>query len=190
MSGLDSRISRRRGCVALLAAALLAGCAQFRPPGGQPPPTDRFEGRLAVQIDGDSDRSFSAGFELQGDADRGELRLNGPLGTGAAQARWAPSLGAELQSGGQTRYFTDLDALATEALGEPVPLAALFDWLRGRAWSARPSGSRGDGGPGFDQLGWRIDTSRQADGLLVARRLTPLPMVTVRVRLDAPPRLQ
>jgi outer membrane lipoprotein LolB len=33
--------------------------------------------------------------------------------------------------------FTDLDALTRQALGESVPVSALFDWLQGRPWPVR-----------------------------------------------------
>ena len=35
--------------------------------------------------------------------------------------------------------YADLDALAAAALGEGVPMLALFDWLRGRPWAGAPS---------------------------------------------------
>ncbi|MBP6902281.1 MAG: outer membrane lipoprotein LolB [Burkholderiaceae bacterium] len=161
-------------------ASLLAGCASLPAPDAAP----ALEGRLAVQIEGQPERGFSAGFELRGHADAGRLDLNGPLGARAAQARWDRD-GVVLDSGGQTRRFADLDDLAREALGESLPLAALFDWLRGQPWPARPHAARSDGGAGFEQLGWRIDTSGQGEGRLVAQRLAP-PTVTVRVRLEAP----
>ena len=62
-------------------------------------------------------------------------------------------------------------------------MAALFDWLRGRPWPDAASQLRGDGVPGFEQLGWQIDLARWAEGRVEARRVAP-PVVTVRVRLD------
>lgn len=178
-------MTTRRAALAGLAglpglAGLLAACATVPPPEAGP----ALEGRLAVQVDGQPERSFSAGFELRGQAEAGSLVLSGPLGSRAAQARWGVD-GVVLDSGGQSRRFADLDSLAREALGEELPLAALFDWLRGRPWPARPHEARRDAGQGFEQLGWRVDTSRRADGLLVAERLAP-PRVSVRVRLEAP----
>ncbi len=141
-------------------------------------------GRLAVRIDGQAERSVSASFELSGTARQGRLVLIGPLGTIAAQAQWNANE-AWLLANGERSNFANLDELATAALGEPIPIAALFDWLRGQPWPAAPHTPRGDGVAGFDQLGWRIDLSRWADAALEAARLAP-PVVTVRARLERP----
>ena len=162
---------------ALLAAAVLAGCASA-PPSTTPP----LSGRLSVRVDGQPDKSVSAGFELAGTAERGSLLLTGPLGTSAAQATWQPGE-ALLMSGGATQRHPDLDSLGQAALGEALPMAAFFDWLHGRAWAGAPSQPRSDGGTGFEQLGWRIDLARWGDGLLDAVRLAP-PGVTVRARVE------
>ena len=79
-----------RGALAavIAAAAMLGGCAT------KPPLAaidgDRFSGRLALKVEGDAAKSMSAGFELEGGAQRGRLSLTTPLGTQVAQARWAP----------------------------------------------------------------------------------------------------
>ena len=165
-----------------LAAAVLvfalAACSTL----GQPPVADGLSGRLSVRIDGQPERSLSAGFELTGSAENGMLALSGPLGTTLAQARWHPGQ-ALLASGGTETQFADLDSLAGAVLGEAMPMAALFDWLRGRAWAGAAATPRPDGAPGFVQLGWQIDLARWADGWVDASRSTP-PVVTVRVRLE------
>lgn len=172
----------RRGAGQALACAavlLLAGCATPLPTA---PGAERLSGRLAVRIAGQAERSVSGGFELTGNAERGELLLTTPLGTTAARAQWSPGQ-AVLRSGSDEWRFETLDALATQALGEPVPLAALFDWLRGRPWPGASSQPREADQPGFVQLGWQVDLSRWADGWVDARRSAP-PEVTVRARLD------
>lgn len=158
-------------------AALLTACASL-----PPPPAGALSGRLSVRVDGQPERAVSAGFELVGDARRGSLVLSGPLGTTAAQASWAPGE-AVLRSGSSATRHADLDSLGQAALGEALPMAALFDWLRGRAWDGAPSQPRPDGQPGFLQLGWQIDLSRWADGALEAVRLAP-PAITVRARVE------
>jgi outer membrane lipoprotein LolB len=67
-------------------------------------------------------------------------------------------------------------------LGETLPLAALFDWLRGRPWPGAPSRPVA-APPGFEQLGWRVDLARFAEGQVDARR-DRAPAVNVRARLD------
>lgn len=135
-----------------------------------------------MRVDGQPEKSVSAGFELHGNAERGSLLLTGPLGTAAAQATWQPGE-ALLRSGSTTQRHADLDSLGQAALGEALPMAALFDWLHGRAWAGAPSQPRADGGVGFEQLGWRVDLARWGDGLLDAVRLGP-PVVSVRARIE------
>ena len=162
--------------------AVLAGCAtQPLPAPGADPPVS---GRLSVRVDGDTPRAVSAAFELTGNADRGSLVLSGPLGTTAARARWAPGE-AVLDGGGSQSRHADLDSLGQAALGEALPMAALFDWLRGRPWPGAPSQPRSDGGTGFAQLGWQIDLSQWAAGTLQAVRSAP-PAITVRARVEQP----
>jgi outer membrane lipoprotein LolB len=161
-----------------LALGLLAACAT------PPRPPAELAGRLAVRVEafeGAPARSLATQFELRGDALVGELRLTTPLGTTAAQARWRPG-SAELTTPEATRGFADLDALAEALLGEALPLAALIDWLRGRPWPGAPSAASA---AGFEQLGWRIDLSRIAEGWVLAAR-ERAPAVSVRARLEQP----
>jgi outer membrane lipoprotein LolB len=165
--------------VAAALALLLAACATEP----QRPAPD-LAGRLALRVEahaGQPARSLSTQFELRGNAQEGELQLTTPLGSTAAQARWQPGV-AELITAEGKRRFVDLDALATELLGQALPLAALIDWLRGRAWPGAPSvAAQG----GFEQLGWRIDLSRFAQGWVDAGR-EAAPALSVRARLERP----
>jgi outer membrane lipoprotein LolB len=163
-----------------LAAALavgLAGCASLPAPG-----PELLSGRLSLQVAGHPEQSISGGFELSGSPREGTLVLSGPLGTTALRARWAPGL-AVLDRGDGQAHYDDLDALTEATLGEVIPLAALFDWLRGRAWPGAPALARGDGRPGFEQLGWQIDLARWSEGAVMAVRTAP-PTITVRARLE------
>jgi outer membrane lipoprotein LolB len=166
--------------MAAVTAFGLAGCATTETVIGAPGET--LSGRLSVRVDGQPERAVNAGFELSGSATQGQLLLSGPLGTTAARARWSPGQ-AVLSSAGSETAYADLDALASAALGEGVPMAALFDWLRGHAWAGAPAVVRADGLPGFEQLGWQIDLARWAEGWVEARR-TAAPAVTVRARLE------
>ena len=172
-----------RRLAASLACALLllaGGCATTPEPRA---PSD-LSGRLALRVDApEAARSFSADFDLRGDAARGNLRLTGPLGAMLAQARWQPGAAELTTSDNAVRVFDDLDQLAQALLGESLPMAALIDWLRGRPWSGAASVAAGDG---FDQLGWTIDLARYAEGVLSATRAAQRGQaaVIVRVRLD------
>ena len=163
----------------LVAAAWVSGCAT-RPPANEDMPWT--SGRLSVRVDANAAlaaRSFSASFDLRGSGEHGELRLTSPLGVRVATAIWAPGIARLTTHDGET-VFNDLDALAQSALGEPLPLAALPDWLAGRPW---PKATSQTTDAGFDQLGWRLNLSRLADGFVDAVR-TALPTVTLRARIE------
>jgi outer membrane lipoprotein LolB len=148
---------------------LLAGCAAPQkaaaPAIGQAGP---WSGRLALQVEDRQSQSFSAAFELSGNAQAGKLALSSPLGGTLAVLSWAPG-SATLQNNGQTRQFDSVDALVTHATGSAIPVAALFDWLRG-ADTPVP--------------GWKADLSQLGQGRLHAERLEPPPHADLRVILD------
>ena len=172
-----SRWAALAGALAL--PALLAACAN-----APLRPVPELSGRLALHVEahqGAPARNLSTQFELRGDAVAGELQLNSPIGSTVAQARWRPGM-AELISSEGSRRFASLDALAQDLLGEPLPLAGLIDWLRGRPWPGAPSVVSAGG---FEQLGWRIDLSRIAEGWVLAMR-ERAPVASVRARLERP----
>ena len=170
---------------ALLVGALLlgaTGCATPVP--GVTNSGTWTTGRLSLQVQAFQDRaaqSLSAAFELRGTASSGELRLLSPLGTLLLAATWQDKLATLSTPQGQTR-FDSLDQLSQQALGETLPLAALPDWLAGRPW---PGAAHQPGPDGFEQLGWRVDLARRAEGWVLARRDAP-PAVMLRIRLDVP----
>ena len=167
-----------------MAALALAACTTPPRSPTAPGAPEPLSGRLLVRIDGQPPRSVSASFELTGTPTEGALVLSGPLGATAAKARWARGEAA-LKSGDKESRYPDLDSLAEDALGERIPIAALFDWLRGRPWNGAASTPRADGTPGFEQLGWRINLVRAAEGWVEAERAAP-PAVLVRAKLDDP----
>jgi outer membrane lipoprotein LolB len=166
----------------------LAACATVDKGRHAEPEGESISGRLSVRVDATptaAARSVSAGFDLQGGPSAGRLDLSTPLGTVLAQARWSPGQAVLTTSEG-TRDFADMDALTLEMLGESLPVAALFDWLRGRPWPLAPSeASAPPEAAGFRQLGWRVDTGRFAEGWVEARR-AQAPQVTVRARVEQP----
>lgn len=159
---------------------LLSGCASpaVLPTGYGPP----ISGRLSVRVDAEPVRVVSAAFELSGDAHAGVLALTSPLGSTLARAHWSAQEVVLTTPTGQSRY-SNLDELAAQALGERIPMAALFDWLRGRPWSGAASAVLSGNEAGFEQLGWRVSLARFGDGWLDAYR-DAAPTVTVRARLD------
>lgn len=177
---------RRRSLATLPVALLVVGCASRLPLAPAVASQQRFAGRLAMQVAAgprSTAQSLSAAFELRGRPEVGEIELATSLGTLLAQARWSPSEVLLVTPQG-TRRFADLDELSREALGEALPLAALFDWLRGRPWSgAASSRLSSDEAQGFVQLGWEVDLRRFDSGQIAARR-PAAPPVQLRVQLD------
>ena len=145
---------------------LLAACAQ---PAQRPADARNFwSGRLALQVEDHPSQSFSALFELRGDARAGDLVLTSPLGNRVAQLDWQDGH-ARLVTGSQdTRTSDSLDELLQQAAGTQIPVAALFSWLQGMQASAR---------------GWEADLSGIEDGRLIARRTIPAPHTTLRIAL-------
>ncbi|MEO5697664.1 MAG: outer membrane lipoprotein LolB [Burkholderiaceae bacterium] len=174
--------------VAALAAALLLAACSAVPKMPAPVASQTLSGRLAVRVDGvdgAAARAMSTAFELQGGSQAGRLNLSTPLGSVIAQARWAPGEVVLFTPQGEQR-FENLDALSREVLGEILPIAAMFDWLRGRPWPGAQS--RVNVAPaeaGFEQLGWSVSLSKFDEDLIAARR-ERAPVVTVRAKLDRP----
>jgi len=163
---------------------LLAGCSTLGP-AARTTGAESFSGRLVVHIDPDGStpaRSFTAAFELEGNAASGRLDLTTPLGTIVARARWSSQAVILATPRGESSY-PDLDALTRDVIGESLPVAALFDWLHGRPWPDAATEPTPDA-HGFAQLGWAVDLARFTDdALLIAHRAQP-PAVDVRIKLD------
>jgi outer membrane lipoprotein LolB len=168
------------GVVAAFGILSVSGCASLQPPHAEG--AQVLSGRLSVRVESEPVRALSAAFELSGDSHEGALALTSPLGNTLAQARWKPD-DVVLETPGSRARYPDLDTLAERALGERVPLAALFDWLRGRPWPGARSEPLPGTEAGFTQLGWRVALARYAEGWVEAHREAP-PAVTLRARLD------
>jgi outer membrane lipoprotein LolB len=172
---------------ALTGLLLLSGCQTVpQVPAYQARATDaHYEGRLAVRVENDPQRSFSASFVLEGSGQAGRLSLSTALGSQVAMARWLPGR-VWLVDGDGTHEFDDMAELSRRTLGEEIPLEAFFDWLGGRPWPGQSSAPLSGSAPGFRQLGWDVRLDRFGDGLLVAQRLAT-PSVTLRAKLDPSP---
>lgn len=190
------RMLRALGGMALVAAIGVAGCATPRPP-GLADDAPRISGRMALKVSayqGAPQRNLNAQFELLGDAAAGELRIVTALGTMAARAAWDASQ-VTLTTGDGMKRFDSLQAMSQEALGEAVPVPALFDWLRGRPWGAggappttkdaggAPPAANGAADTRFVQQGWAVDLSRFGEGWVTITRDAP-PAVNLRVIVE------
>jgi outer membrane lipoprotein LolB len=157
----------RAWLLAVLCTLLLGACA-VPPRTPAAPGVQVWTGRLALTVEGQANQSFSAGFELKGAPESGELTLFNPQGGTLAVLAWAPG-SATLRANGNTRQFPSLEALAQEVTGAPLPVASLFDWLGGKATAVD---------------GWEADVSSVAEGRLRARRSDPPPPADLRVLFE------
>ena len=153
----------------LVAIFLIAGCAINT---GARGPFDaqsaHWQGRLILKVQSEPVQAFSADFDLQGDAQAGRLSFFTPLGNTAARLDW-DAQGARLQTTGETQQFESIDALTRHTTGTVLPIASLFDWLKGLDPSTP---------------GWQVDLRDLANGRLSARRLAPEIPAELKIILD------
>jgi outer membrane lipoprotein LolB len=157
-------------CTAILFATLfIAGCAApTRTDISTQSDVSLWHGRLAVRVESDQPQSFSAEFELTGNAQTGALTLYTPMGSTAAALSWSPQTAA-MRTQGEVHSFESLDALIKQAVGTEIPVAALFAWLEGENMIA---------------AGWSADLSQHAKGRITARRAQPVPLAELRLVLE------
>ena len=135
-----------------------------------------FAGRLSLVQDPAPDdlhqqpQSWSAHFELAGTPEKGNLLLYTPVGTTVAKVTWRTQQ-AIVQTADDLQYFANLDELTSTYFKQNIPVAALFDWLRGKP-------------PQQEVTGWHIDLSASERGIIKAERTTPLPRVQLRLVVD------
>jgi outer membrane lipoprotein LolB len=157
----------KRRCALWLCAFALAGCATT----GTPTPstanatvgayrdTVALTGRLAVTYQKDNQpQSINGNFTWNQSPGRVEVALASPLGQTLANIVVTPESATLTQAGRPPREAHDIDALTEQALGWPLPVAGLRDWLQGYATAA--GGKRFTASPAnnsvMTQDGWRL----------------------------------
>ncbi|MEB0134283.1 lipoprotein insertase outer membrane protein LolB [Actimicrobium sp. CCC2.4] len=94
-------------------------------------------GRLSVRYQRDgNEEALHGSFSWSQRADRTLVTLMSPLGQTIATIAITPTEAILTQSGQPARSAADPDALAADALGWPLPVAGLRDWLQGHAKDA------------------------------------------------------
>jgi outer membrane lipoprotein LolB len=131
-----------------LSAALMTACATITPPTDDATTTQpalnrtysdaiNLEGRLSVQYQlNDKDESVHGSFTWQQTAQRTAITLLSPLGQIIAKIDVTPESATLTQSGRDARTAPDVDELAAQSLGWPLPVSGLRTWLQGFAIDA------------------------------------------------------
>ena len=154
---------RRR--LALAGLGLLLGACASVPPER---PARFWSGRLGLQVHSEPPQSLQAGFELQGDALKGELTLLSPVGSVLARLSWRPGQ-ATLERGEERWIRRSVEELGQQLVNTALPVQALFDWIEGRPLA---------------HAGWVADLSGHGQGRILARRTHPEPAALLRIVLD------
>ena len=124
---------------------LLSACATITPPvnveqnASQRSYMDALEldGRMSVQYQKDErDEAIHVSFSWKQSKDRSTITILSPLGQILATIDVKPGLATLTQSGQAPRNAADVDTLAEQALGWPLPVSGLRNWLQGFATDA------------------------------------------------------
>ena len=137
--------------IATLALAL-TGCASIAPPptpmpgaaisgrSESPTPVRTYRdtidlnGRLSVRYQQNGrDEALHGSFTWAQTAHQATVTILSPLGQTLATIEVTPGHSSLTQAGRPPRVAADVDALAADALGWPLPVAGLRDWLQGFA---------------------------------------------------------
>jgi outer membrane lipoprotein LolB len=122
---------------------------------------------LRVQRPMEEPEAIQGGFAWQDDGRKLVLDLANPLGNTLARVETGPDGAMLRESNGRETRAADPDGLAARALGSPIPVAGLRDWLRGRvadAPRARVSTRDEQSRPtAFEQDGWDVRVSQYDD---------------------------
>ena len=152
-------------------------------------------GRFALTVtepDGKQD-AVQGGFSWLDEGNRYVLDLTNPLGSTQARVEGTARGATLTRANGEVLQADDPDALAEDALGSPVPVSGMRDWLRGRT-ARQPAATQlqsdAQNRPtSFQQGGWQANLSRydaQGPQLLVLERRVDGRRVVVRLVVNAP----
>ncbi|MGL4666698.1 MAG: lipoprotein insertase outer membrane protein LolB [Saezia sp.] len=138
-----------------------------------------FSGRLSLVQDPDpfaldpqaqQGQTWTAHFELAGSPENGTLHLYTPVGTTVAKVTWQSGQ-AIVETSNDIQYFNSLEELTSRHFQQSIPVAALFDWLKGTPTKQNIEG-------------WRVDLSKSERGIIKADRLDPTPQVHLKIVVD------
>lgn len=146
-------------------AGVVAGCAAPRKIGPDSETVFQRTGRFSVTVKAFSGvpDAVQGGFSWRDSGSMLTLDLANPLGSTLARITVQDGIAVLTHSNGVQEYADDADGLAEKALGSPVPVSGLRDWLRGQTGPA-PAHEQHTDDTGrltaFTQDGWRVRLSR------------------------------
>lgn len=198
---------QRAARAGIFLCGLLAGCANMTPPPtatatartDQPAAAIDLGGRLSVRYQRNgNEEALHGSFSWSQRADRTLVTLMSPLGQTIATVAITPTEAILTQAGQPERSAADPDALAATALGWPLPIAGLRDWLQGRATDANGqsvTASPASNTPILTHDGWTLQyASWDADDpaapvhpkrIDLARSTTAAGNVAIRIVIDS-----
>ncbi|GAB3540152.1 lipoprotein insertase outer membrane protein LolB [Noviherbaspirillum agri] len=176
-------MTRRRFLQRAFAGALpmfIASCASIAPPRGGSEPTPSgvaatrtfhemidLGGRLSVHYQSrQGEEAVHGSFVWTQTPGQTAVTLLSPLGQTLAVIAVTPDFATLRQAGKMARSASDVDVLTAEALGWPLPVAGLREWLQG--FAVDRAGRRFIATPTTDEVvtrdGWRIRYVNWQDG--------------------------
>jgi outer membrane lipoprotein LolB len=147
---------------------LLAGCSSFHQTLGNSTLADfrnntalqhwEIRGRVGIRDRNPGGSSGSANLNWQQCGERFDIRLSGPLGAGAAHL-YGNGDQTTLKRSGERAVVTDNPEQMLADMGWPLPVSALFDWVRGlpnpdQRYTIHPLDT------GFVQDGWHVNVAK------------------------------
>lgn len=146
---------------------LMAACATPQKITDVGPAGQAFEraGRFALGVDYSNGRqnALQGGFAWRDDGQVLILDLANPLGSTLARVRVVPGQATLTRPDGSQDLAESPDGLVEIALGSPIPVSGLRDWLQGRSGPAPVQAlKKNEAGQlaSFEQSGWRVVLSR------------------------------
>jgi len=164
-----SRFRLGAGTLVVGLASLLAGCASLSPQDRVPATASapayqssiEIDGRISVQYqEGDRPQSLHGSFIWTQTPQELKLEMFSPLGQTVATINVKPGIATLVQSGRAPQVAADVDELAEQSLGWPLPVSGMRQWLQGSGTDAagQPFRARpGQADAGYTTSdGWRV----------------------------------
>jgi len=151
-----------------LSSLLIAGCSSFHQTLDNSTLADfrpntslqrwEIQGRVGIRDRRANGSSGSASLNWQQCGEQFDIRLSGPLGAGAAHL-YGDNRQTTFKRSGELPVITDNPEQLLAEMGWPLPVTALFDWIRGlpdpdQHYAIHPLDT------GFQQGGWDLNFAK------------------------------